>query len=92
MQKVYPVRVIAILASHRATEDLARVGGHSFQLVVEDEDQPMNVGEKVAPRHFGIFLRGSLILLVHFAINLLKTANTIRDHQDQARLAPINTS
>lgn len=29
---------------------------------------------------FDIFLRGSVILPVYFAINLLKTADTVRDH------------
>jgi hypothetical protein len=48
MQQECPVRVLAIFAFHRATEDPACAGGHSYQWVVEDEDQSVNAGERVA--------------------------------------------
>jgi hypothetical protein len=48
MRQESPVRVPAVFASHRVTEDLGRVAGRTFQLVAEDEDQPVNAGGIVA--------------------------------------------
>jgi hypothetical protein len=50
MQQECLVRVLAIVAFHRATEHPVCAGGHSYQLVVEDEDLSVNVGETVARR------------------------------------------
>ena len=54
MQQECPVRVLAIFPFHRATEDPACAGGHSYQLVVEGEDRLVNGGVIVARKQSNI--------------------------------------